>query len=190
VKKQRIGEHFKEHRGAYIITGVILALIVFLVYFYCFEPVKQAERGETIQQMYEDLRKGRSALVQTRSEAEKKAMEQGVRTYNRNKGYTDEYDQYRIYELSEEDFYISSRRILNAEISLTAGKYFLCLGDMVAGIQTEEMTFLFIYADLEGETLYQIVKSQSRMAEEDIEFREEKATGGGLTIIGVTVKPK
>jgi len=181
VKKQRIGEHFKEHRGAYIITGVILALIVFLVYFYCFEPVKQAERGETIQQMYEDLRKGRSALVQTRSEAEKKAMEQGVRTYNRNKGYTDEYDQYRIYELSEEDFYISSRRILNAEISLTAGKYFLCLGDMVAGI---------IYADLEGETLYQIVKSQSRMAEEDIEFREEKATGGGLTIIGVTVKPK
>ncbi|MCI9087335.1 MAG: hypothetical protein HFJ32_02090 [Clostridia bacterium] len=113
-----------------------------------------------------------------------------MEAYNTEHGKTDEFEKYCVYDLEDGDYWITSQRIHRREFAFMAGKYFMCLGDMILGVETEEQKFVFEYMNADQEMMYDFIMLESQMAKEDLDIIEERRTFGEITFVIITVKPK
>lgn len=192
MRTERMRSYWKEHKGLCLL--LIAAIAVLGIWIgsriqYKF-AIYQAWQGQNIVQLKEALKENASFFARAENEAEKEVMMQVIEAYNTEHGKIEEDEKYCVYDLENGDYMITSQRIHQGEFAFMAGKYFMCLGDMILGVETEEQEFVFEYMNADQEMMYDFIMLESQMAKEDLDIIEEKHTFGEVTFVIVTVKPK
>lgn len=151
--------------------------------------IRKAEQGPNVMQLREYLQGGYSFFVEPEGWAEEIAMTRVINKYNQEQKYGEE-DMYKTFHMVNNAYWVTSERISYAEFAITAGDFYMCLGDMLSGIRQEKGTFYFYYVNKAQESKLSFILGTAMLSESDLNIEVTAREGEEITIVCITVEPK
>lgn len=175
-----------------VIKIVLVTIIGAILCLCCGSEVliRKAEQGPNVIQMREYLQGGYSFCVTPNGWAERIAMTRTINKHNKEQGNNSKEEMYTVYQLTDNDYWVTSERIQYLEFASETSDFYMCLGDMLSGIRQEKGIFYFCYMNEEQESELSFVLGTAALAEDDLNIEVIKEEGKEMTIVCVTVEPK
>ena len=192
VAKKKPGKRIDRRKSNYVLRrllGLVLIAIVGATLYG--KAISEARQRQNIQQCQILLGNIFSFEVRVEDWAEKRAVEQMVAEFNKQNGYKGTQYQYKMYEMIDGYYWITSDFVHDAEFAMKAEQYYGCLMDMSIGLRSEEEVYIFEFMTEEQRLDYEEIRIGSKMMVQGIlDIHEERNTYGEVTFITVTVRPK